>query len=419
MQAVLLAAGASSRFWPLAEGIHKSLFVLMGKPLILWTLESLERAGVEQAVIVQGPDRAAERALSGADLDLKLAFAVQHEPNGMGDALLCAEPLLEERFVLLHPYHFDAEDLLPALLDKAETSGAPIVLGSQHTDQPEHYGVLDYDGDRATRVVEKPAKGKAPSDQRVLGVYALSKSFLEDYRAVEAHQYAFEDALSRCMARDAVRFVKFDHRTLSLKHPWDVLKAVPRMLARFVPEPAIDPSAQIDDSAIVKGRVFIGPEVKIFEHAVVKGPCYIGAGAIVGTGSLVRENSVLERQVLIGAHAEVTRSVFGAGSSTHSGFFGDSVFCPGAKAGAGTITANVRVDRKAIAAVVKGARVPTGLHSLGALVGADTALGIHTMLMPGVLIGAKCLVGPGEIVKGSVPSGSRCLSNLLRQDEAD
>ncbi len=418
MQAVLLAAGASSRFWPLAEGFHKSLFVLMGKPLLQWTLESLARAGVEGAVIVQGPERAAERALAGADLNFELKFAVQEQPNGMGDALLCAEPLLDERFVLLHPYHFDAEDFLPALLDKAEASGAPVVLSAQHTDQPEHYGVLDYDGDRATRIIEKPAQGQAPSDQRVMGIYLLSKGFLDDYRAVEAHQYAFEDALSRCMARDEVRFVKFEHRTISLKHPWDVLRAVPLMLERFVPEPSIDPSAQIDDSAIVKGRVFIGPEVRIFEHAVVKGPCYLGAGSIVGTGSLVRDNSVLERNVLIGAGAEVTRSAFGEGASTHSGFFGDSVFCPGAKAGAGTITANVRVDRKAISAVVKGARVPTGLHSLGALVGENTALGIHTMLMPGVMIGSKCLVGPGEIVKGSVTSGSRCLSNLLRQDEA-
>ena len=81
MQAVLLAAGESSRFWPLCEGYHKSLFRLMGKPLIQWTLEALERAGVKEAIIVQAPTRAVERALKDVELKLKVRYVVQERPK--------------------------------------------------------------------------------------------------------------------------------------------------------------------------------------------------------------------------------------------------------------------------------------------------------------------------------------------------
>lgn len=411
MQAVLLAAGASSRFWPLMEDRHKSLFVLMGKPLLQWTLESVQRAGVEEAVIVQGPERHAQAALANAHLKMKVRFAVQPQAKGMGDALLCAEPFLQDRFTLLHPYHFDAEFFLSRLNKQAQQAKTPIVLSAQRTERPWNYGVLQMDGQRAVRLVEKPEKGKEPSDLRVMGFYCLSKAFLDDYRAVQAHEYAFEDALQRCMDRGQVSAVEFDQETPSLKHPWDVLHGARLMLQRFVKGQAIDPSAQIDETAVIKGDVFIGPNAKIFEHAVIKGPCYIGPNCVIGTGSLVRDHTILEEDVLIGAHCEVTRSVFGKGSSTHSGFFGDSILCAGAKAGAGTITANVRVDRKEIKSIVKGQRTPTNLTSLGAIVGENTALGIQTMLMPGVLIGSNCLVGPGETVAGSVPSGTRVFAS--------
>jgi len=66
--------------------------------------------------------------------------------------------------------------------------------------------------------------------------------------------------------------------------------------------------------------------------------------------------------------------------------------------GAGAITANVRIDRGEIKSVVKGEKIGTGLKSLGAIVGENTKTGIHCSLMPGVLIGSNCQIGPNSIV---------------------
>jgi len=49
-QAVILAAGESSRFWPLSADKHKSMVEIMGKPILQYTLESLR---AEIAVVTQ------------------------------------------------------------------------------------------------------------------------------------------------------------------------------------------------------------------------------------------------------------------------------------------------------------------------------------------------------------------------------
>ncbi len=70
----------------------------------------------------------------------------------------------------------------------------------------------------------------------------------------------------------------------------------------------------------------------------------------------MRDYSNLEDGTVIGAYAEVACSIFQKNGSTHSGYFGDSIFAESVKIGAGTVTANVRNDRKTIRLTVKGQR---------------------------------------------------------------
>ncbi|MCI2429309.1 NDP-sugar synthase [Candidatus Acetothermia bacterium] len=405
MQAVILAAGESSRFWPLAEGAHKSLFSLLGKPIIVHTLAALQRAQIEEILIVQSPDRALERGLGdGSQWRLKLSYAVQEQPRGMGDALRCAQALLRERFLVLNPQHISGDRLISRLM---QSDDAPAVLVGCPTERPQEYGMLKLEGDRVIDLIEKPAPGTEPSRTRVAGIYLLSQSFFDFYRRIPEHPYAFEEALREMMRTHSVRVLQIDEEPPTLKYPWDLFALARRLMDKEITEQKIAPSAQIHKSALIEGPVWIGEQTKILEHAVIKGPCYIGNRCIIGTGSLVRDYANLEDGTVIGAHAEVARSIFEKDCSTHSGYFGDSIFAEGVKIGAGTVTANVRNDRKTIRPTVKGQRIETGLHKLGAIVGRETHIGICAMLMPGVLIGARCEIGPGTLVLKNVESNTR------------
>jgi len=94
-QAVILAAGESSRFWPLNQK-HKSLIKIMGRPLIFYTIESLKKAGIKDIIIVQGPKKDIEEELK--DYQPNIKYVIQEEPKGMGNALWQARDLIKGQF---------------------------------------------------------------------------------------------------------------------------------------------------------------------------------------------------------------------------------------------------------------------------------------------------------------------------------
>lgn len=412
MQAVILAGGASSRFWPLNQK-HKSLFKIMGKPLIWYTIDSLKKAGIKKVIVVQGADRDIEKALKNYKFqELNIKYLIQKKPKGMGDALWQARNLLKEQFLVLNAERVDGADIIK----KVQTIDKKIktVLVGQQTNHPQLYGILRIRGEKVLEIVEKPEKGQEPSNIKVVGIYQLEPRFFDFYQKVKKHQYDFEEALSLYMKENEVGvvFLKDPERPVpALKYPWHLFSMNRYLMDKYLTN-EISQKAIISKNVIMSGKVFIGDNVKIFENAVIKGPCYIGENSIVGNNSLIREYVDLEKDVRVGAFAEVARSLFQENVHIHSGYFGDSIFGEGCKIGAGTITANVRIDRGEIKSVVKEEKIDTGLKSLGAIVGENTKTGIHCSLMPGILIGSNCQISPNSVVLNNVKDNTDFLKDF-------
>jgi len=83
--------------------------------------------------------------------------------------------------------------------------------------------------------------------------------------------------------------------------------------------------------------------------------------------------------------------------------------------GAGTITANLRLDEKCIVTPVKGKKVDTGRRKLGAMIGDHVKTGIGTTIMPGVKIGPYSLIGPNINLWEDVPERSLVLEKQKLQ----
>ncbi len=400
MQAVILAAGQSSRFWPL-NSRHKSLLKIMGRPLIWYTIEGLKWVETNDLVIIQGSKKDVEEELKNYNLGLNTHYVIQETSKGMGDAVFQAKDFLKEQFFVSNAERIDGGRYAEFLFGKQKSSGVNLVLFGIQTDKPWLFGIVDLDGDKVKDIIEKPKKGKEPSDIRVIGTYLLPKNFLDYYKRVSEHQYAFEDALSLYIKENDVRIVITQMEVPSLKYPWDLFRTNKLLMDKFL-RTEIKKSAQISKNVVIEGNVYIGENVRIFENAVIKGPCYIGDNCVIGNNSLIREYTNLEKDVLIGAFAEVTRCIFQEDVHTHSGYFGDSIFEKGCRLGAGTITANVKINRGEIKSVVKGEKINTGLKSLGVIVGENTKIGIHCSLMPGILIGSNCMIGPNLVVSENI-----------------
>ncbi len=383
-QAVILAAGEGSRLWPLNQR-HKSLLRVIGRPLIWHTLESLKKAGVKESVIIQGPGRDIEQ-----ELGENIKYVIQLEPKGMGDAVMGVRGLISESFLVLHAHKVNAGDCFKPMIEKFKKSRAQLILLGVKTKQPQLYGMLAVEGDRLKGLIEKPEPGKEPSDIRVIGTYLLPRNFFEYYKRIPEHQYAFEDALDLYMKENEARLVMVEEEPTSFKYPWQLFEITKSLFDSSLKAQKIHPTAKIAKNVIIEGNVHVEKNARIFENAIIKGPCYIGKDCIIGNHALVRDYTNLEEGVIVGAHAEVTRCIFQKNTHVHSGYFGDSIFGEGCRVGAGTVTGNVRLDRGEIKS--------TGLTSLGAIVGQNTNIGINVSLMPGVLIGSNCLIGPASVV---------------------
>lgn len=413
MQAILLAAGGSSRFWPLSEKRHKSLIKIMGKSLIEWTVEAVARAGIKDIIIAHSPNSQIEKYLGdGALFGVKLTYLVQKEAKGMGDAVMQAESLVKNSFFVLNPYNFNADKFLKLMLAKQKETKAKMVLLGVKTDKPWNYGMLDFKGDKVNSIIEKPAQGKEPSDIKATNIYLLPKDFFSYYRRVKEHIYAYEDTLALFMKENDVRLVVSDEEIPSLKYPWDLFKINELMMNALIKKQKIAKNAKIAKNVTIDGLVWIKENTAIFENVAIKGPCYIGNNCIIGNNSLIRQYVNLEDAVLIGANAEITRSIFQTSSHIHSGYFGDSIIGNDTRIGAGAITANVRVDRREIKPDVKGKKVETKLTSLGAIIGDGARLGVAVNLMPGVLIGANAKIGPNTLVRENVQSDTTCYTEF-------
>jgi len=397
MQAVILAAGESSRFWPLNQR-HKSLLKIMGRPLIWYTIESLKKAEIKDIIVVQGPKKDIEQDLKNYDFGVDIKYVIQEEPKGMGNAVMKTEELISGLFFVIHAHKVNVGDFVRLMIKKFKESKANLIFLGIKTERPWLYGMLELEGDKVKGLIEKPEKGKAPSDIKVIGTYLLPPNFFEYYKRVSEHQYAFEDALGFYMKENEARVTIVEKEPSTFKLPWHLFEVTKLLIDSLIQKQEIHPTAKISKNVTIEGNVYIGKNTKIYENAVIKGPCYIGDNCLIGNNTLVREYTNLENNVLIGAFAEVTRSIFQEDIHTHSGYFGDSIFGKGCRLGAGTITANVKIDRGEVKSVVKGEKIKTGLDSFGCIMGENTKTGINCSLMPGVLIGSNCALGPNSVV---------------------
>ncbi len=404
LQAVLLAAGESSRMYPLADGNHKSMIRLLGKPLLEYTIEKLKRAGINNLIIVASNNKIESYFGDGGRFGVSIKYAIQDKPQGAGNALLLCRNLIENDFILLNSYHIDIDKFINPLI-KAMTEGSEGALLVKERDNPQNFGVIGTEKERVTEVVEKPQKGEEPSNLCIVGIYLLNKSFIRTLMEVAPEHYQLETALNNFVKTHQVNWLKTQEETVVLKYPWNLFKIKDYLLGGL--SHSIGKNVKISESAQISGEVHIEDGVQILEKAIIKGPCFLGKDCVIGTNSLVRKGCVIEQDAVVGGYMEIANSILMRGATTHSGFIGDSIIGDGTRIGAQFCSSNVRIDREPVRALVKDKEIETGSRHLGVIIGNNSRVGIKSSTMPGVIIGSDVIIGPSTTVLHNVYDGKK------------
>lgn len=405
MQAIILAAGQSSRLYPFADGVHKSMISLLGKPILAHTIEGLKKVGIKDVIVVVNTDAKVRSYLgNGNKFGVHITYVIQDKPLGMGNALLLAGKQIRGDFLLLHAYHIDIATLAKNLITKKTKKTQAFLLVKRRRDTWVR-GVLKVLGTRVTEVVEKPKKGQEPSDLCIVGVYLFPKAFIEILNNTPQEHYQLEKAISSFANKFEVGFVETRDETITLKFPWDLL-TVKNYLFKSIKK-SIGDNVNIAKSAQIIGEVVIEEGVKIMEGVVIKGPCFLGKNVFIGNNAMLRNGVDVEEGAVVGAYMELRNSLIMRGATTHAGFIGDSIIGEGCKIGTQFCTANVRLDRETIKAVIKNEKVDSGLDSLGVMMGKNVRVGIKSSTMPGIIIGQEAVIGSSTTVLHDVPADTR------------
>ncbi len=185
MKGIILAGGSGTRLYPLTKVTSKQLLPIYDKPMIYYPLSVLMNAGIRDILIISTPDDLPrfERLLGdGRNIGINLSYAEQKVPNGLAQAFVIGEKFIGKDSVamVLGDNIFSGHGFKKSLenaVKKAEAGAGATIFG-YYVDDPERYGIVEFD--KSGKVLSLEEKPKIPKSN-----YCITGLYFYDNRVVE------------------------------------------------------------------------------------------------------------------------------------------------------------------------------------------------------------------------------------------
>lgn len=185
------------------------------------------------------------------------------------------------------------------------------------------------------------------------------------------------------------------------RYPWEILPKIGEFII------ALGNTLNPDEYEQRGENVWIAKSAKVFATAYVNGPCIIDKDAEVRHCAFIRGNAIVGAGAVVGNSTELKNVIlFNKVQVPHYNYVGDSILGYKAHMGAGSITSNVKSDKKLIAVKAPEGKIDTGLKKIGAFLGDYVEIGCGSVLNPGTIIGRNTNVYPLSSVRGVVSANS-------------
>ena len=294
MKAVILAAGKSTRTYPLTYDIPKPLLKIANKTIIKHNLEQLDGLVDEVIFIVGFKADMIKEHLGSRFGSMKLTYIWQEEQLGTGHAVMQAKDRIDGRFIV-----FGGDDLF-SREDIKECIKHPYAIMVKEVRHPERFGICECRDGLLIGLEEKPEKPK--SNLANTGCLVLDKDIFDiELRKSPRGEFELTDYPPELIKQgmDIHCHIIKDY-WLPIGYPEDILKANDFMLER------------LKKDVLVGSDCIISPDCSVRDNTSIGDNCTIGDDAEIS-------NSVIMDKVKVGASARITHSVLGPGVTIGDG----------------------------------------------------------------------------------------------------
>ncbi len=349
MQAVILVGGEGTRLRPLTSTVPKPVVPLVDRPFISFMLEWLRQHEIDDVIMSCGFLATSVRNVlgDGSGLGLRLRFVEEPDPRGTAGALKYAEPMLDERFLMLNGDVLTDIDL-SAQIAQHEQTGATATLALVPVADPSAYGLVHLEEDRSVRdFVEKPSPDAIDTNLISAGAYVLQREILDlvppdqnvsierevwprligkGLYGFPAQSYWLDIGTPERYLQGTFDIIEGNVKTAvaeRLGPDWLAVDSQAQVDGRVIPPAVVERGAQIAEGAqvgslVVLGEdVSVGPGATIERSVVLKGAeigegatlrdCIVAAGVRVGARTSIASGAVLGEGVTIGSDNTIAR----------------------------------------------------------------------------------------------------------------
>lgn len=184
-------------------------------------------------------------------------------------------------------------------------------------------------------------------------------------------------------------------------YPWEVLPKI----KDFIIE--LGNTLDADEYDKVGENIWIAKSANVAPTAYINGPAIIGKNAEIRHCAFIRGNAIVGEGAVVGNSTELKNVIlFNKVQVPHYNYVGDSILGYKSHMGAGSITSNVKSDKKLIVVKNDTTKIETGLKKMGAILGDNVEIGCGSVLNPGTVIGKNSNVYPLSSVRKVVAENS-------------